>query len=187
MHYQSKYSTLIFTKSDALSSVPFAFNVEDLLAGFVWRWIELTDQNMNGWMEGAVKQDEFKVRTKTADQVPADDERHSVSVLDIFTSFNESINRIVKLNWDNDLHYAKFMTAMARIVGNALAHYCDLIEQKFIREMDRLAPEQEITPTQTRQERWMQMAKDAWSNKEKIEPFQFFPEVHLSLYIAIGC
>ena len=81
------------------------------------------------------------------------------------------------LNWDNDLHYAKFMTALAKVVGNGLAHYCELVEQKFTREMDRLTPEQETTGSQTRQERWMQMAKDAWSNKEKIEPFQFFPEV----------
>ena len=158
-------------------SVPFAFNIEDLLAGFVWRWIQLTEENIPKWVEGAVRQDEFKVRTETTDQPPTDQERHSVSVIDIFTSFNETINRVVRLNWDNDLHYAKFMTALAKIVGNGLARYCELVEQKFTREMDRLTPEQETTGSQTRQERWMQMAKDAWSNKEKIEPFQFFPEV----------
>ena len=159
--------------------MPFAFNIEDLLAGFVWRWIQLTDESVNIWVEGAVKQDEFKVRTRDPGQVPTDEERHSISVIDMFTSFNETINRIVQLNWDNDLHYAKFMTALARVVGKGLAYYCDLVEQRFTREMDRLAPEQEANVTQTRQERWMQMAKDAWSNKEKIEPFQFFPEVCL--------
>ena len=160
-----------------LTSVPFAFNIEDLLSQFVWRWIQLTDESIKGWVEGAIKQDEFKVRVINPDDIPTDDERHSVSVIDIFTSFNETINRIVKLNWDNDLHYAKFMTALARTVGSGLAHYCDLVEQKFVKEMDRMSPEQEATVSQTRQERWMQMAKDAWNNKEKIEPFQFFPTV----------
>lgn len=142
----------------------------------------MTDEKVQTWVDGAVKQDEFKVRTKIADQVPTDEERHSVSVIDIFTSFNETISRIIQLNWDNELQYAKFMTALARIVGKGLAHYCDLVEQKFSREMDRLTPEQEANVSQTRQERWVQMAKDAWSNKEKVEPFQFFPEVRWPAY-----
>ena len=160
-----------------MSSVEFAFRIEELLANFVWRWIKMTDESITAWVEGAVKHDEFKVRTNNPDEIPNEDQRHSVSVIDIFSSFNQTIDRIVQLNWDNDLHYAKFMTALARIVGSGIARYCELLEQKFIREMDRLTPEQEAALNQTRQERWMQLAKDAWSNKDKIEPFQFFPVV----------
>ena len=47
--------------------------------------------------------------------------------------------------------------------------------------MDRLSPEQEMALQQTRQEKWMKMAKEAISSKEKIEPFQFFPEA------SFGC
>jgi hypothetical protein len=48
--------------------------------------------------------------------------------------------------------------------------------------MDRVTPEQDGSVTQTKQEKWMQMAKEAWNNKEKIEPFHFLPEVcgHIS-------
>jgi len=163
--------------AQALPEVPFAFHIEDLLADFVWRWIRMTDENVVKWVDQAFKQDQFKVRTQHADQIPAADERHSVSVIDIFRSFNEIIDQIVQLNWDDDLQYAKFMTALARSVGSGLARYCEVVEQKFRKEMDRLTPEQEATANQTRQEKWMQLAKDAWNNKEKIEPFQFFPEV----------
>lgn len=97
--------------------------------------------------------------------------------MDIFSSFNQSIDRVVQLNWDDDLQYAKFMTAMAKIVGAGLAHYCEVVEQRFLKEMDRLTPEQEIAASQTKQEKWLQLAKDTWNNKDKIEPFQFFPEV----------
>ena len=137
----------------------------------------MTDESINTWVEGAVKHDEFKVRTKDPGNIPAEDERHSVSVIDIFTSFNQTIDRIVQLNWDNDLQYAKFMTALARTVGNGIARYCDLLEQKFLREMDRPTPEQEASLNKTRQERWVQLAKDTWNNREKAEPFQFLPEV----------
>ena len=163
--------------AQALPNVPFAFHIEDLLADFVWRWIRMTDENIPKWVDQAIKQDQFKVRTQQADQIPSEDERHSVSVIDIFRSFNEIINQIVQLNWDDDLQYAKFMTALARSIGSGLARYCEIIEQKFGKEMDRLTPEQEATANQTRQEKWMQLAKDAWNNREKIEPFQFFPEV----------
>lgn len=39
-----------------------------------------------------------------------------------------------------------------------------------------MTPEQEAASRQTRQEKWVQMAKDTWANKEKVEPFQFLPE-----------
>ena len=133
-----------------------------------------------------MKQDDFDVRPSHQSNVPNDDERHSVSVLDIFRSFNQSIEQIVQLNWDNDIHYAKFMTAISKSIGMALARYCELIELKFSREMDRLTPEQEAAARQTRQEKWMQLAKDAWTYKEKVEPFQFSPEVRMSSMILIA-
>ena len=137
----------------------------------------MTEDNIPSWVDGAIKQDDFKVRAATLGQTPTEEERHSVSVIDIFSSFNQTIDRIVQLNWDNDLQYAKFMTALAKVVGNGITRYCEIIEQKFSKEMDRLTPEQEATVNQTRQEKWMLQLKDALNNKEKIEPFQFFPEV----------
>ena len=47
----------------------------------------------------------------------------------------------------------------------------------FARELDRLTPEQEAALNQTTQEKLMQFAKDTWTNKDKIEPFQFYSEV----------
>ena len=68
-------------------------------------------------------------------------------------------------------------TAISKSIGIGLARYCELVEQKFSKEMDRLTPEQEAAMNQTRQEKWISMAKDFYSQKEKIEPFQFWPEV----------
>ena len=137
----------------------------------------MTEDSVPSWVDGAIKQDDFKVRAATLGQTPTEEERHSVSVIDIFSSFNQTIDRIVQLNWDNDLQYARFMTALAKVVGNGITRYCDIVEQKFSKEMDRLTPEQEANVNQTRQEKWMLQLKDALNNKEKIEPFQFFPKV----------
>lgn len=137
----------------------------------------MTEATIADWVDQAVKQDRFVVRTESSEQVPTEDQRHSVSVIDIFSSFNQTIDRIVQLNWDDDFQYAKFMTSLSKVIGIGIARYCEVVEQMFSKEMDRLTPEQEATANQSKQERWLQLAKDAWNNKEKIEPFQFFPEV----------
>ena len=166
--------------NQALPNVEFGFKIEDQLADFVWRWIRLTDSTILTWVENAFKQDNFEVRASPG-EIPSEEQRHSVSVIDIFSSFNQTIDKIVSLNWDNDLHYAKFMTALSKIVGSGVARYCELIEQKFTKEMDRLTPEQEAAASRTRQERWLQLAKDTWSQREKIDPFQFYPESFVKL------
>lgn len=165
--------------SDALPNQPFAFQIEGLLQEFVWRWIQMTDSNLIGWVDNAFKADQFQIQSQNP--IPADDERHSVSVVDIFRSFNQSIEQIVALNWDDDLQYAKFMTAVSKSIGLALARYCDLVEQKFAREMDRLTPEQEAAARQTRTQQWASMAKDLYAQKEAVAPFNFYPEVSFKI------
>jgi MUN domain len=162
----------------ALRSIPFPFKIEDLLQRFVWDWIASVQGRIDAMVDEAIKQDNFRVRTEEfPDQIPTDNERHSVSVIDIFRLFNSTVDRIVSFEWDDDLQYAKFMTALSKSIGAGIARYCENVEKMFTKEMDRQTPEQEAAARATRQEKWMQIAKDVWSNKVKIEPFQFFPEV----------
>ncbi|KAJ5273916.1 hypothetical protein N7478_009041 [Penicillium angulare] len=155
---------------------PFPYHIESLLEEFVWRWLRLTDQSVMEWVNQATRQDAFSVR---ADEVGGDvpeDCRHSVSVIDVFRSFNQVVENLVNLEWDDDLQYAKFMTALSNSIGKGVAKYCESLEQMFVRELDRLTPEQEAALNQTAQEKLMQFAKDTWTNKDKIEPFQFSSE-----------
>lgn len=162
--------------------------MEDLLADFVWRWIQLTDSKIMEWVDQAVRQDIFSLRIEKQDDLPAEELRHSVSVIDVFRSFNQVVEQLVQLEWDDDLQYAKFMTALSKSIGKGVARYCESLEQIFCKEMDKLSPEQEAALNQTRQEKLMQMAKEAWNNKEKIEPFQFLAEVCSgSSYLAGLC
>jgi hypothetical protein len=157
---------------DALPDLPFAFHIEGILADFVWRWIRVADTKMSELVDQAIAQDNFEVRSEN----PTDDERHSVSIIDVFRLFNETIDKIFQLEWDDDVHHAKFMTALSKSVGLGLARYCEVVEQKFTSEMTRAPAAQDVHTSKTKQEKWMQLAKDAWNNKEKIEPFQFYPE-----------
>ena len=170
--------------SQALKGREFGFHIEGLLQDFVWRWISMTDAKIVDWIEGAVAQDEFHVRQDPGDAEqglpPTDDERHSQSAADVYRIFNQSIEQIVKLEWDDDLQYAKFMTAMSKSIGKGVFRYCELLEGKFVKEMDRQTPEQEMRAQQTQKDKWMSYAKDFYQTGgkggEKIEPFQFWPQ-----------
>jgi SOS response regulatory protein OraA/RecX len=160
-----------------MASASFPFHIEDVLEDFVWRWIRLTDQKVMEWVEQALRQDGFAVQSSNSAELVDENARHSVSVIDIFRSFNQVIEQMAELDWADEFQYAKFMTALSKSIGRGVARYCEAVEQMFAKEMDRLSPDQEAALNQTAQEKFMQFAKEAWTNKEKIEPFQFFPEV----------
>lgn len=160
-----------------LDSAIFPFHVEGLLEDFVWQWLRLTDAKVMHWVDQAIMKDNYTVRGAETEEVVAEEYKHSVSAIDIFRSFNQVVEQLIQLEWDDDLQYAKFMTALSKSIGKGVAKYCESMEKMFTKEMDRLSPDQEIAMNQTAQEKLMQLAKDAWTNKEKIEPFQFFPEV----------
>ena len=73
---------LIFT------SVSFEFHIEGQLQDFVWRFIQATEENIVGWVEGAVNQDSFRMGSHAGANL--DEERHSVSAVDVFRSFKRT-------------------------------------------------------------------------------------------------
>ncbi|OBT57156.1 hypothetical protein VE04_02283 [Pseudogymnoascus sp. 24MN13] len=125
----------------ALPDVPFAFHIEDALADFVWRWINVADEKMVDLVDQALLHDKFEVRSEN----PTDNERHSVSAIDVFRLFNETTDQIFHLDWS---------------FGVGLARYCEAVEERFTKEMKPLTPEQEAAAKQSKQDRWMQLAKD---------------------------
>ncbi len=162
---------------EALPGKPFAYHIEGLLEPFVWRWIKNVDDKMEGFVDGAIKQDLFKVRTRHEGDIPTDDERHSVSIIDIFTLFSQTIDQMLQLNWSDENHVARFMTALAKSFAAGIGRYCEIVEQQFAREMDRQSAQEAAAASKTAQERFLQYAKDAWNARDKIEPFQFYPTV----------
>ncbi|KAK5109382.1 hypothetical protein LTR62_007048 [Meristemomyces frigidus] len=172
--------------AQALPGKEFTFHVEGLLQEFVWRWISMTDAKLLAWIDEAVAQDSFAARhdphTSAEGAMPSteDDARHSQSVMDVYQIFAQPLEQVQRLEWDDDLQYAKFMTAISKSIGRGVARYCELLEGKFAKEMDRQTPEQEMRAQQTQREKWLSAARDVWVTGgragEKIEPFQFWPE-----------
>lgn len=163
---------------DAVSGAKFPVRFEDLLAGFVWRWLKTIDSSVIGWVDAAIREDHFALKIREEEgREPLDSERHTSSVVDMFRSFNQPVDFLRKLDWGDEFQYANFMTALSKILGKGVARYCEVLEKLFTFEMDKPTVEQEVVAAQTRQQKWMALAREAWTNKDKIEPFQFAPEV----------
>ncbi|KAK4648190.1 uncharacterized protein QC761_107840 [Podospora bellae-mahoneyi] len=160
---------------ESLPDKPFAFHIESLLEGFVWRWIQNAEEKMTQFVESAIKQDQFKVRVRHEGDIPTDEERHSHSIIDTFTLFNQTVDQVYQLGWNDEVHLARFMTNLAKAFAAGIGRYCEIVEMQFAREMDRQSA-QEAARERTAQEKFFQYAKEAWNTKERVEPFQFYPE-----------
>ncbi|KAK4230630.1 hypothetical protein QBC38DRAFT_451961 [Podospora fimiseda] len=161
---------------ESLPSKPFVFNIEALLEGFVWKWIQNAEEKMTNFVEEAIKQDQFKVRVRHEGDIPTDSERHSHSIIDTFTLFNQTVDQVYQLGWNDEAHIARFMTSLAKAFAAGIGRYCEIVEQQFAREMERQTAQEVATASKSAQEKWLQYAKEAWNTKERIEPFQFLPE-----------
>jgi len=155
------------------SRKPFPFSVEDMVLGYVEKWLAITDAKVLGWVDNAIRADKFQVRGDGHSE-PTHDQRHSTSVEDIFHSFTQSIKTLQNLHWGNPVQEAKFFTALSKSIGNGLTRYCEILESLFTKEMDRLSPEQEAELNKTQKEKLLSF----FNTKEKIEPFNFMPEVN---------
>lgn len=166
---------------ESLPGTPFSFDIEELLVHFVWRWVGAAETRMEEFVDGAIKQDQFQVRSDFPNQEPTDDQRHSVSIIDLFMLFSQTKDQVLGLKWANEEHHARFMTALARSFSSGIGRYCEIVEQRFTKEMDRPSADELSSQSKSTQEKWIKYAKDAWNTKDKPSPFHFFPESFVKL------
>ncbi|RHZ74126.1 hypothetical protein Glove_227g93 [Diversispora epigaea] len=147
----------------------FTLSIEKWFEPHVKMWLEATDSKTPEWVQTAISMDEFKAVSVS--------DKHSSSVVDLFTSFNQTIDFIKKLNWPNEYQYAKFMTSLSRTVSKALDQYCDEIEELFMKDM---FPVEEKEQEVSKQSAWYIRAKTAMAS-EKAVSFDFKPTTCIKL------
>ncbi|CAG8589825.1 11649_t:CDS:10 [Funneliformis caledonium] len=142
----------------------FTFNIQEWFGPHVRKWLEAMDSKTPEWVDSAVKVDKFKAVSAT--------DSHSSSVVDLFTSFNQTIDFLKRLNWPNEFQSARYMTSLSRTVSKALEQYCNVIEGKF--KVDMFPPE-ETEQIASKQSAWYIRAKTAMAT-DKAVPLDIKPE-----------
>ncbi|KAF0466401.1 c2 domain protein [Gigaspora margarita] len=127
----------------------FSFGIEGWFGPYIKKWLNSTDSKTPEWVHAAISADEFKPVSIT--------DTHSSSVVDLFTSFNQTVDFVKRLNWPNQEQSARFMTILSQTIGKALEQYCNVIEDLFMKDMTVVPAEQETAKQST----WYLRAKNA--------------------------
>ncbi|CAG8562263.1 3276_t:CDS:10 [Acaulospora colombiana] len=137
-------------KFEEHSDATFTLGIQEWFGPHVKMWLESTKSKTSDWVTTAINVDEFKAVSTT--------DTHSSSVVDLFTSFNQTIDFIKKLDWPNKYQSALYMTSMSGAISEALEKYCDAIEERFKKEM---IPEEDAEHAMSKQSNWYIKAKNA--------------------------
>jgi hypothetical protein len=73
---------------------------------------------------------------------------------------------------------------MIKVIDKAIGQFCMMMERDFADEMNI---QEDLATQQTDQEGWIRRIKGAMAGDEKVEPFQFKPQVcPLTVYLLIN-
>ncbi|CAG8466900.1 6261_t:CDS:10 [Acaulospora morrowiae] len=141
----------------------FTLGIQDWFGPHVKMWLESTKSKTSDWVMTAINVDEFKAVSTT--------DAHSSSVVDLFTSFNQTVDFIKKLNWPNKNQSALYMTSLSGAISEALEKYCESIEDRFRKD---ILPDDEAGQATAKQSAWYIKAKTAIAS-EKTMPSDIKP------------
>lgn len=110
------YNTLVETRyiyKQVIKDKPFSFDIEARLEPLVMKQIELASNVPSTWIENMVTSDQFLLSATAREDENAS--RISSSVTDAFISFNQTINTVRDLSWENQIHIALFYTQLMKV------------------------------------------------------------------------
>ncbi|CAG8613996.1 2788_t:CDS:10, partial [Cetraspora pellucida] len=154
---------LKYVFEDRCPGTKFSFGIEEWFGPYIKKWLEATNKKTPEWVRSAVSVDEFKPVSST--------DTHSSSVVDLFTSFNQTVDFVKRLDWPNQDQSARFMTSLSQTIGEALEQYCKVMEDLFMKDLAAVYADQESS----KQSAWYLRAKNALTS-EKAAPADIQPK-----------
>lgn len=137
-------------------------DVSAYFTAYLSEWLQRTDEKISDWVQNAISQDTF-VSTD-------ENNKHSTSVVDSFTSMRHAFEFLKNLEWNNEYENARFMTMLSRTFCSAITCYCGALNvgfSKICNLSDALSVDVHST------EKWLAIAKLAIGKREKLEAFVF--------------
>jgi hypothetical protein len=77
----------------------------------VFRWLQNLSKKTLGWVQAAVKNDNFEAGPDSSDGTPS----HSSSIIDVFASLYTELDFVQNLEWSNDVQKAGFQKEFAKV------------------------------------------------------------------------
>lgn len=86
--------------------------IEGWFAPFMYKWLKELSKKTIGWVEEAVKADNFVSEAEGPDGVPM----HSSSITDVFVAIYSELEFITDLQWSDPLQNAHFFQMFAKVI-----------------------------------------------------------------------
>ncbi|ORY07877.1 hypothetical protein K493DRAFT_295323 [Basidiobolus meristosporus CBS 931.73] len=113
----------------------------------VERWLNTLGSKANDWVERAIAVDQF---TMISDRL-----RHSTSVVDLFSFFQQQIRPSSELIWPDELLKAQFVLKLSKVISQIVEQYCQITLDTFIHDLKAIPPELHPTGSSS----WMNLGK----------------------------
>lgn len=159
-------------------SSTFDFNIEECFYPYIIQWAEMSAQLAQSWVQPAIDADDFR---------PAENSTYSSSVMDVYQSFGSALEVVKSLHWRNQVHAAKLYTCLMKGISEAICQYAHVVLQRFSHELheeDNTGKGGKKKPVQTRQDKWLAMARNAVGTAaptKQIVPYRFLSETCIKL------
>ncbi|KAJ3131843.1 hypothetical protein HK100_005936, partial [Physocladia obscura] len=101
------------------------FKVVQWFSVFVEEFVGLSEKKINEWIQNAIAVDDFNLQSSG----------HSSSVFDIFISFQQQIEFILRLNWPSDYDTQRYIWKIVENIGEGLEKYAHLMKQSIISDL----------------------------------------------------
>ncbi|ORX88924.1 hypothetical protein K493DRAFT_410742 [Basidiobolus meristosporus CBS 931.73] len=107
----------------------FQFDLTKWFQSQINRWLADLDAKALDWVKRAIDKDQFGF--------VSDKLRHSSSIVDLFSFFQQQVNPGFELHWPSSQMKASFVRDLSKIVMKRLQLYCQIIREKFHEQMER--------------------------------------------------
>ncbi|KAJ3258354.1 hypothetical protein HK103_003642 [Boothiomyces macroporosus] len=97
--------------------------IEGWFAPFMYKWLHQLSLKTIGWVDAAVKADNFEPEGVNEDGVPS----HSTSIRDVFAAIYSELELITDLQWSDPVQNAQFFQGFSKSMNTAIEQYCDAI------------------------------------------------------------
>ncbi|KAJ1567051.1 hypothetical protein HK405_007356, partial [Cladochytrium tenue] len=102
--------------------------IGDWFRPFVADWLDLAEQRALEWVQNAANLDTYELLPNLS---------HSSSVLDIFTSFQQQLDFLLRIDWPHSDEFRSFFVRYLEGVTTAIEKFCLLMRDGFMAELQK--------------------------------------------------
>ncbi|KAI9591169.1 hypothetical protein BDF19DRAFT_456043 [Syncephalis fuscata] len=136
---------------------PLSMDVASWFARYVHGWMRITEDKTVQWVDNVIGEDSFEPLSEEA--------RHSSSVLDLFSIFQQQIDFLENLHWPDEVQQAQFVTMLSKIFGRAVGKYCESMERLFVQDLVPMIQEERPALPVNARKAWFDYTRSADASK----------------------